>query len=303
MCGIAGIVHTDGRQVDASALQRMADAMSHRGPDGSGIWLDGGAGFAHRRLAIIDLQGGRQPMISGDSGCVLTFNGEIYNYRELRRTLAAEGLHFLEQSDTEVVLRAYEALGRAVRGPLPRDVRVCRVGSARPAAVCRAGSTGHQAAVLQVAAPDPDLCVRAESHSRGRSVPIGLNWTRAASIDICGCSTSPRRTPWWPAFASCCLAVLCAFRPTIQSRSSDVSGSTRAGRRSRHDRSPARSFERCRPEPHGGGRACGCAPLGRRRLQPGRRAHGARRLGSRSYLFGGIRRRAPRRTERGTAGR
>ena len=111
MCGIAGIVHTDGRQVDASALQRMANAMTHRGPDGRGIWLDGGAGFAHRRLAIIDLQGGRQPMISGDSGCVLTFNGEIYNYRELRRTLAAEGLHFLEQSDTEVVLRAYERWG------------------------------------------------------------------------------------------------------------------------------------------------------------------------------------------------
>jgi asparagine synthase (glutamine-hydrolysing) len=111
MCGIAGIVHADERNVDAAALQRMADAMAHRGPDGSGAWVNGGAGFAHRRLAIIDLQGGRQPMISGDTGCVLTFNGEIYNYRDLRRTLAADGQRFFEQSDTEVVLRAYERWG------------------------------------------------------------------------------------------------------------------------------------------------------------------------------------------------
>jgi|KBSMisStaDraftv2_1062788.scaffolds.fasta_scaffold08087_4 asparagine synthase (glutamine-hydrolysing) len=111
MCGIAGIVHTDARPVDRSALERMAEAMAHRGPDGSGIWTDGGVGLAHRRLAIIDLAGGRQPMVSADTGCVLTFNGEIYNYRELRATLAADGTHFVEQSDTEVVLRAYEAWG------------------------------------------------------------------------------------------------------------------------------------------------------------------------------------------------
>ena len=113
MCGIAGIVHTDARSVDRSALQRMADAMAHRGPDGAGVWTAGGAGFSHRRLAIIDLEGGRQPMESPETGCVLTFNGEIYNYRDLRRTLANDGARFIDQSDTEVVLRAYERWGDA----------------------------------------------------------------------------------------------------------------------------------------------------------------------------------------------
>ena len=111
MCGIAGIVHTDARAADRSALERMAVAMAHRGPDGSGVWTDGAIGPAHRRLAIIDLAGGRQPMVSAETGCVLTFNGEIYNYRELRTELAADGTRFIEQSDTEVVLRAYEAWG------------------------------------------------------------------------------------------------------------------------------------------------------------------------------------------------
>jgi asparagine synthase (glutamine-hydrolysing) len=113
MCGIAGIVHTDQRPVEPAALRRMADAMAHRGPDGSGIWNHDSVGLAHRRLAIIDLVGGRQPMVSAESGCVLTFNGEIYNYRALRQQMADEGLSFTEQSDTEVVLRAYEQWGDA----------------------------------------------------------------------------------------------------------------------------------------------------------------------------------------------
>lgn len=113
MCGIAGIVHTDARPVDPTALRRMGDSMAHRGPDGRGEWTSGSVGLAHRRLAIIDLTGGRQPMVSPATGCVLSFNGEIYNFRELRRVLAAEGQTFLEQSDTEVVLRAYEQWGDA----------------------------------------------------------------------------------------------------------------------------------------------------------------------------------------------
>ncbi len=113
MCGIAGIVHTDARPVDPAALRRMGDAMAHRGPDGSGEWASGPVGLAHRRLAIIDLTGGRQPMASAASGCVLSFNGEIYNFRELRTLLEREGQPFFEQSDTEVVLRAYEQWGDA----------------------------------------------------------------------------------------------------------------------------------------------------------------------------------------------
>ena len=113
MCGIAGVVHTDGRAVDPSALTRMAEAVAHRGPDGRGTWADGSVGLAHTRLAIIDLHGGRQPMVASDSGCVLSFNGEIYNYKALRQTLQADGATFLEHSDTEVVLRAYERWGGA----------------------------------------------------------------------------------------------------------------------------------------------------------------------------------------------
>ena len=111
MCGIAGIVHTDARPVDPLALRRMGDAMAHRGPDGSGEWASGPVGLAHRRLAIIDLTGGRQPMVSAATGCALSFNGEIYNFRELRDILEHEGQPFFERSDTEVVLRAYEQWG------------------------------------------------------------------------------------------------------------------------------------------------------------------------------------------------
>jgi asparagine synthase (glutamine-hydrolysing) len=113
MCGIAGIVHTDGRSVDRDVLCRMREAVAHRGPDGSGLWIDGPVGIAHRRLAIIDLSGGQQPMVSSDSGAVLAFNGEIYNYRDLRTTLRADGIRFGGDSDTEVVLRAFDRWGEA----------------------------------------------------------------------------------------------------------------------------------------------------------------------------------------------
>lgn len=113
MCGIAGVLRTDGRDVELATLTRMSKAVAHRGPDGDGLWTHGSVGFSHRRLAIIDLQGGRQPMVAPDSGCVLIFNGEIYNFAALRKTLQAEGSTFIEQSDTEVVLRAYERWGEA----------------------------------------------------------------------------------------------------------------------------------------------------------------------------------------------
>ena len=111
MCGLAGIVHTDGRPADRAMVRRMQDAVAHRGPDDSGLWIDGSIGLAHCRLAIIDLTGGQQPMVSADSGAVLTFNGEVYNYRSLRSTLQADGVRFDGESDTEVVLRAYERWG------------------------------------------------------------------------------------------------------------------------------------------------------------------------------------------------
>ena len=119
MCGIAGAVALrDGAPLNRERLCRMAGLMGHRGPDGEGFWADpqGRAALAHRRLSIIDIEGGRQPMYSDDGQIALVFNGEIYNYRELRRSLSDQGVRFRTVSDTEVLLRMYERYGsEAVR--------------------------------------------------------------------------------------------------------------------------------------------------------------------------------------------
>ncbi len=111
MCGIAGLLRTDGARADARLVGAMTDILSHRGPDGDGFFVEGPIGLGHRRLAIIDLATGDQPMFSEDRSLALVFNGEIYNYRELRSELEARGARFRTTSDTEVLLRAYEAHG------------------------------------------------------------------------------------------------------------------------------------------------------------------------------------------------
>ncbi|MFN4134210.1 MAG: XrtA/PEP-CTERM system amidotransferase [Novosphingobium sp.] len=118
MCGIAGIVHTEGlKPVDPDRLRRMCDAISHRGPDGEGIWTAPGIGLGHRRLSIIDLAGSPQPMLSAGGDAVIVFNGEIYNFRELRKELQALGAVFRTDGDTEVILEAWRHWGI---GCLPR---------------------------------------------------------------------------------------------------------------------------------------------------------------------------------------
>jgi len=112
MCGIAGLVHFDQSPVSPAVLQRMADAVAHRGPDGEGFWTEGNIGFAHRRLAIIDLSpAGHQPMLSADHRYVLSYNGEIYNFRELRAELEAAGYWFRSKTDSEVLLYALAEWG------------------------------------------------------------------------------------------------------------------------------------------------------------------------------------------------
>lgn len=111
MCGIVGILQTDGAPVPRSVLAVMTDSLAHRGPDGSGIEIRGQVGLGHRRLAIIDLEGGAQPLSNEDGQVWITFNGEIYNYRELRGELQARGHQFRTQSDTETVVHAYEEWG------------------------------------------------------------------------------------------------------------------------------------------------------------------------------------------------
>ncbi|MDQ1492792.1 MAG: hypothetical protein QOJ23_5306 [Actinomycetota bacterium] len=118
MCGIAGWVDFDHDAVPERALlERMTGTMACRGPDDQGLWLDHHVALGHRRLAIIDLDGGRQPMQAGTDGSgpavVLTYSGEVYNFKELRATLRDRGHRFTTESDTEVVLRAYLEWGEA----------------------------------------------------------------------------------------------------------------------------------------------------------------------------------------------
>ena len=112
MCGIAGIVNLRGNAVEPAEISRLTNLVAHRGPFGEGSWFSANRNlaFGHRRLAIIDPgDGGYQPMVSGDGRHVIVFNGEIYNFLELRRELEAQGAIFRSQSDTEVILAAWQA--------------------------------------------------------------------------------------------------------------------------------------------------------------------------------------------------
>ena len=114
MCGIAGALDRSGAPIPVELLRRMSDVIAHRGPDGEGQYADGPVGLANRRLAIIDPRPeGNQPMFDATGDYVITYNGELYNYRELRAELQREGRRFRTQTDTEVVLNAYAAWGPA----------------------------------------------------------------------------------------------------------------------------------------------------------------------------------------------
>ena len=109
MCGIAGIINFNtGDKVDQDVLELMTDAIKHRGPDDEGFYFDNSVGFGHRRLSIIDIEGGHQPMTNEDETIWIVYNGEIYNYLELRRDLAGKGHKFKTHSDTEVIIHLYE---------------------------------------------------------------------------------------------------------------------------------------------------------------------------------------------------
>src|SRR5688500_9126515 len=114
MCGIAGGVALDpASRPDRKRVERISRLLAHRGPDADGLWVSpsGRAVLAHRRLSVIDIESGAQPMVGEDSGLGLVFNGEIYNYRELRETQLRRGARFRTASDTEVRVRAFERDG------------------------------------------------------------------------------------------------------------------------------------------------------------------------------------------------
>lgn len=113
MCGIAVTIGLNGRMIERSAVERMADSLFHRGPDDSGIYLDASVGMGFRRLSILDLsEAGHQPMVTADQQYVLVFNGEIFNYVELRAELITLGYEFRSSGDSEVLLAAYREWGR-----------------------------------------------------------------------------------------------------------------------------------------------------------------------------------------------
>ena len=111
MCGICGLIHFDGKPVDRQLLASMNDTLTHRGPDGDGYFIDEHVGLAMRRLKIIDIAGSDQPLSNEDGSIQLIFNGEIYNYLELRRGLEARGHRFKTEGDGETIVHLYEEYG------------------------------------------------------------------------------------------------------------------------------------------------------------------------------------------------
>ena len=112
MCGIAGFTRFYNSNGNISTLEKMGDAIRHRGPDASGTYLNDDVGFCHQRLSIIDLSdSGNQPMFSENKSYAIIFNGEIYNFPELRKELQTKGYKFHSQTDTEVILALYQEYG------------------------------------------------------------------------------------------------------------------------------------------------------------------------------------------------
>ena len=111
MCGICGVIHFDGKPVGRELLAGMNERLRHRGPDGDGYFIDGAVGLAMRRLKIIDIAGSDQPLTNEDGSIQVIFNGEIYNYRELRRGLEARGHRFKTDGDGETIAHLYEEYG------------------------------------------------------------------------------------------------------------------------------------------------------------------------------------------------
>src|SRR5881397_3091715 len=112
MCGIVGIVKLNQRDtVDEARLKRMRDVLRHRGPDGEGLWIEGPVGLGMRRLAIVDVAGGRQPMANEDGTAWVVYNGEVYNHAALRSGLEQRGHSYRTRSDTETILHLYEEEG------------------------------------------------------------------------------------------------------------------------------------------------------------------------------------------------
>ncbi len=156
MCGIAGIVTTSGDLAppELESLELMAGALRHRGPDEFGLYRDRHAGLAHARLSIIDLSAGQQPLTNETGSLWIVFNGEIFNYLELREDLERAGHRFKTRSDTEVIVHAYEEWGvdafRRFNGQWAVDANVDGQGDPVLNIVAPAAGASDQLAILEI---------------------------------------------------------------------------------------------------------------------------------------------------------
>jgi asparagine synthase (glutamine-hydrolysing) len=178
MCGIAGVfAHARERRVDADTVAAMTKTLAHRGPDGDGLRIALGYGLGHRRLAIVDVATGQQPMPLPGERLWITFNGEIYNHLDLRRELEGAGCVFRTRSDTEVLLHGYRQWGTALAARL-RGMFAFAIVSAR------SRSTSPSATGCSRSHPSSRRCTR--SGSTGGCAP-----TRSRSSSRC--ATCPTR--------------------------------------------------------------------------------------------------------------
>ena len=149
MCGIAGIYNYENKvKADAALLKQMTDVIAHRGPDDDGFYLNETVGLGHRRLSIIDVSGGHQPIFNEDGTVAIVFNGEIYNYQKLAKLVEDRGHTLQTRSDTETIVHLYEEFGEKCVAMLSGMFAFCNLGFAQKFDAVGAGSAGQKAAVL-----------------------------------------------------------------------------------------------------------------------------------------------------------
>ena len=163
MCGICGVAWTRTDRIpERSLVDQMCAQIAHRGPDDQGIFTDRTAGLGMRRLSIIDLETGSQPIFNEDRSVCTVFNGEIYNFRQLRSELQTRGHHFTTSSDTEVIVHLYEEYGDEFATPFERHVRDRRLGQPTAPSCSGARSTRAEAFVFLLDQGRPGVRVRAQ---------------------------------------------------------------------------------------------------------------------------------------------
>ena len=185
MCGIAGFVNRAGLQADRGIVERMTATLAHRGPDGDGIYCDGPVALGHRRLSIIDVAGGAQPMSNEDGSIWVSYNGELYNEPALRAELEAKHHRYRTSCDTESLVHLYEEEGPEFVRRLNGMFALAIWDRRREQAGARAGPHGPEAALLRFAA------------RRGPRVWLGAQGDPGASRDQPGArSAEPGTLPF-----------------------------------------------------------------------------------------------------------